>query len=68
VGNGNVALDVARILVSDPDELAKTDIADHALATLRESNVKEVVLLARRGVAQAAYTNSEFLALGDVEG
>ena len=68
IGNGNVALDVARILVSDPEELAKTDIADHALAALRESNVREVVLLARRGVAQAAYTNSEFLALGDVEG
>ncbi len=68
VGNGNVALDVARILVTDPDELAKTDIADHALAKLRESNIKEVVLLGRRGVAQAAYTNSEFLALGDVEG
>jgi ferredoxin--NADP+ reductase len=68
VGNGNVALDVARILVTDPDELAKTDIADHALATLRESNISEVVLLGRRGIAQAAYTNSEFLALGDVEG
>ncbi|WP_168707575.1 FAD-dependent oxidoreductase [Gordonia paraffinivorans] len=68
VGNGNVALDVARILVTDPDELAKTDIADHALAKLRESNIKEVVLLGRRGIAQAAYTNSEFLALGDVEG
>lgn len=68
VGNGNVALDVARILVSDPDDLAHTDIADHALAKLRESNVKEVVLLGRRGVAQAAYTNSEFLALSDVKG
>lgn len=68
VGNGNVALDVARILVTDPEELAATDIADHALEALRGSNVKEVVLLARRGVAQAAYTNSEFLALGDVEG
>lgn len=68
VGNGNVALDVARILVSDPDDLATTDIADHALARLRESQVTEVVLLARRGVAQAAYTNSEFLALGEVDG
>lgn len=68
VGNGNVALDVARILVTDPDELARTDIADHALAALRESRISEVVLLGRRGVAQAAYTNSEFLALGDVDG
>ncbi|MGV9826424.1 FAD-dependent oxidoreductase [Gordonia sp. NPDC003429] len=68
VGNGNVALDVARILVTDPDVLARTDIADHALARLRDSNISEVVLLARRGIAQAAYTNSEFLALGDVDG
>jgi ferredoxin--NADP+ reductase len=59
---------VARILVSDSDELAGTDIADHALAALRDSKITEVVLLARRGVAQAAYTNSEFLALGDVDG
>ncbi len=68
VGNGNVALDVARILVTDPEDLAATDIADHALAQLRESQVREVVLLGRRGVAQAAYTNSEFLALGEVDG
>lgn len=68
IGNGNVALDVARILVSDPEELAKTDIAEHALAALRESSVREVVLLGRRGVAQGAFTNSEFLALGDLTG
>lgn len=68
VGNGNVALDVARILLTDPETLAKTDIADHALATLRASNVTEVVLLARRGVAQAAYTIGEFLAMGDIPG
>ncbi|MFT3900928.1 MAG: FAD-dependent oxidoreductase [Gordonia sp. (in: high G+C Gram-positive bacteria)] len=68
VGNGNVALDVARILVTDPDVLAKTDISEHALAKLRESNINEVVILGRRGIAQGAYTNSEFLALGDVEG
>ncbi|MFT4043411.1 MAG: FAD-dependent oxidoreductase [Gordonia sp. (in: high G+C Gram-positive bacteria)] len=68
IGNGNVALDVARILVTDPDELAKTDIADHALAALRESKVTEVILLGRRGIAQAAYTNSEFLALGETDG
>ena len=49
VGNGNVALDVARILTADPDELARTDIADHALAALRTSKVREVVIAARRG-------------------
>ncbi|GAB2639367.1 FAD-dependent oxidoreductase [Prescottella soli] len=68
VGNGNVALDVARILTADPDDLAKTDIADHALEALRRSNIREVVLLGRRGPAQAAYTNPEFLALGDLPG
>lgn len=64
VGNGNVALDVARILVTDPDDLAKTDMAEHALEALRKSNIEEVVILGRRGPAQAAYTNPELLALG----
>ncbi len=68
VGNGNVALDVARILLTDTGHLATTDIADHALEKLRTSKINEVVLLGRRGVAQAAYTNSEFLAMGDLEG
>ncbi|WP_024795318.1 FAD-dependent oxidoreductase [Tomitella biformata] len=66
VGNGNVALDVARMLVMDPDELAKTDIADHALAALRKSNIREVVILGRRGPVQAAYTSKELMGLGDV--
>lgn len=60
VGNGNVALDVARILTKDPEELAHTTIAPHALAALRESKVREVVIMGRRGVAQAAYTLPEF--------
>ncbi|WP_163805746.1 FAD-dependent oxidoreductase [Mycolicibacterium anyangense] len=63
VGNGNVALDVARIILSDPDELDTTDIAPHAVEALRHSKIEEVVILSRRGVAQAAYTNPEFLAL-----
>ena len=56
VGNGNVALDVARILTTDPDALARTDISDHALAALRRSKVTEVVIAARRGPAQSAFT------------
>ncbi|MFJ2931795.1 FAD-dependent oxidoreductase [Streptomyces sp. NPDC087219] len=68
VGNGNVALDVARILVSDPDALAGTDIADHALAALRGSRVREVVLLGRRGPEDAAYTSPELLALKHLPG
>ncbi|WP_030517107.1 FAD-dependent oxidoreductase [Nocardia sp. NRRL WC-3656] len=68
VGNGNVALDVARVLTLSPDELAKTDIADHALDALRSSNIREVVVLGRRGPLQAAYTSAEFLALGHLKG
>jgi ferredoxin--NADP+ reductase len=66
VGNGNVALDVARILVSDIDDLSKTDIADHALETLATRNISEVVILGRRGPAQAAYTVSEMLSLTQI--
>ncbi|PXX58446.1 ferredoxin--NADP+ reductase [Nocardia tenerifensis] len=68
IGNGNVALDIARILTMDPKQLATTDIADHALEALRHSAVREVVLLGRRGPAQAAYTTPEFLALGHLPG
>jgi ferredoxin--NADP+ reductase len=63
IGNGNVALDVARILSADPDLLAKTDIADHALAALRGSRIREVVVLGRRSVAGAAFTAPELIAL-----
>ncbi|MBI4896971.1 MAG: NADP oxidoreductase [Actinobacteria bacterium] len=67
IGNGNVAIDVARMLVLGPDELAPTDTADHAIAALAKSNVKEVVLLGRRGPAQAAFTNPELLELGELK-
>jgi ferredoxin--NADP+ reductase len=66
IGNGNVAIDVARMLVLDPEELAPTDTADHALSGLAEAQVKEVVLLGRRGPAQAAFTNPELLELGEL--
>ncbi|QSE79613.1 FAD-dependent oxidoreductase [Rhodococcus koreensis] len=68
VGNGNVALDVARILVSDVDTLRRTDIADHALAALADSRVEEVVVLGRRGPEHAACTTPELLALGSLPG
>jgi ferredoxin--NADP+ reductase len=68
VGVGNVAVDVARILCRTIDELRATDIADHALDVLAESRVKEVVLLGRRGPAQAAFTNREVKELGELEG
>jgi ferredoxin--NADP+ reductase len=63
IGTGNVALDIARILSTDPGRLAGTEIADHALAALRTSAVREVVLLGRRGPEHAAYTAPEVLAL-----
>ncbi|NDJ60993.1 MAG: FAD-dependent oxidoreductase [Chloroflexi bacterium] len=64
IGNGNVAMDVARILASSHDELAVTDIADYALEALRNSNIKEIYVLGRRGPAQAAFTNPEIKELG----
>ena len=66
VGNGNVATDVARMLALTRDELATTDVADHALDVLAESNVREIVVLGRRGPAQAAFTNPELLELGEM--
>jgi len=68
VGNGNVAVDVARILVADPSDLAGTDIAEHALEALRASKVREVVLLGRRGPGEASYSSSELLALKHLPG
>lgn len=67
IGNGNVALDVARVLAADVDELARTDIADHALEALAQSKIREVVVLGRRGPAQAAYTVAELLGLSSFE-
>jgi ferredoxin/flavodoxin---NADP+ reductase len=66
VGNGNVALDVARMLVLAPSELAPTDTANHALEVLEASNVRDVVVVGRRGPAQAACTNPELLELGEL--
>jgi ferredoxin--NADP+ reductase len=66
IGNGNVAIDVARMLVLAPAELAPTDTADHALEVLANSHVSEVVIVGRRGPAQAAFTNPELLELGEL--
>lgn len=63
VGNGNVALDCARILAEDPERLAGTDIAEGPLAVLRDSAVKEVVVLGRRGPGEAAFTVPELVGL-----
>jgi ferredoxin--NADP+ reductase len=68
IGNGNVAADVTRMLTLSPDELERTDVADHALEVLRQSRVEEVVVLGRRGPAQAAFTSSELRELGHLDG
>src|SRR3954464_8336799 len=66
IGNGNVAADVARMLALTREELAATDVADHALDVLADSGIKEIVVLGRRGPAQAAFTNPELLELGEM--
>lgn len=66
IGVGNVAVDVARILCRTPEELATTDIADYALEALRNSRVKEVYMLGRRGLAQAAFTAPEVKEIGEL--
>ncbi len=68
IGNGNVAADVARILMLSAEELERTDIADHALEGLRHSRIEEVVVLGRRGPAQAAFTSAELRELGRLDG
>jgi ferredoxin--NADP+ reductase len=66
IGNGNVAIDVARMLVLDPDEISTTDTADHALEGLAKAQVEHVIMLGRRGPAQASFTNPELLELGEL--
>lgn len=66
IGNGNVAIDIARMLALDPDEVRPTDTADHAVAALATHGVTEVVILGRRGPAQAAFTTPELLELGEL--
>jgi ferredoxin/flavodoxin---NADP+ reductase len=66
IGNGNVALDVARMLTLTHDELAVTDVADHALEALEASSITEILVLGRRGPEQAAFTTPELLELGEL--
>ena len=67
VGNGNVAIDAARILLRTPAELEKTDVAAHALEALRHSRVREVFILGRRGPEHASFTPPELKELGEME-
>jgi ferredoxin/flavodoxin---NADP+ reductase len=67
IGNGNVAMDVARMLALTETELRQTDTADHAIEVLDRSQIREIVVLGRRGPAQAAFTNPEIKELGEME-
>ncbi|MCW2990337.1 MAG: FAD-dependent pyridine nucleotide-disulfide oxidoreductase [Solirubrobacterales bacterium] len=66
IGNGYVAIDVARMLVLDPDELTPTDTADHAIDGFNTARVQDVIILGRRGPAQASFTNPELRELGEL--
>lgn len=66
IGQGNVAADVCRMLTTPIDVLRRTDIAEHALAILAESRVREVHVIGRRGPAQAKFTNAELRELGEI--
>jgi ferredoxin/flavodoxin---NADP+ reductase len=68
IGVGNVAVDVARILIRDPDDLRETDISQPVLETLLSSKVREVHMIGRRGPAQAKFTTKELRELGELNG
>jgi ferredoxin--NADP+ reductase len=68
IGVGNVALDVARMLALAPEELAPTDTADAAIAAICGASIKEIVVVGRRGPAQAAFTTPELIELGELAG
>lgn len=68
IGLGNVAMDVTRMLATRPEDLVPTDLAAHALDALRQSHVRHVYVLGRRGPVQAAFTNPELKELGQLEG
>jgi ferredoxin--NADP+ reductase len=68
IGNGNVALDVARMLALTREELAPTDAADAAIEALASSGVREIVVVGRRGPVQASWTPTELQELGELAG
>ena len=68
IGNGNVALDVARMLALSHDELAPTDATDASIAAIARSPIREIVVVGRRGPAQAAFTTPELQEMGELAG
>ena len=68
IGNGNVALDVARMLALTPEELAPTDTTDPAIEAIGASPIREIVIVGRRGPAQASWTTQELKEMGELAG
>jgi ferredoxin--NADP+ reductase len=68
IGNGNVAVDVARMLALTPEELAPTDTTEAAMEAIGNSGIREIVMIGRRGPVQASFTNPELLELGELAG
>ena len=68
VGVGNVALDVARVLIKSADELTDTDMADEVLESLGRKQITDVHMLGRRGPAYTAFTTKELRELGQLPG
>jgi ferredoxin/flavodoxin---NADP+ reductase len=68
IGNGNVALDVARMLALTPEELAPTDTTDPAIEAIGASTVEEILVVGRRGPAQASWTTQELKEMGELAG
>ena len=68
IGNGNVALDIARMLALTSEELAPTDATDASIAAIESSPIREIVVVGRRGPAQAAFTTPELHEMGDLAG
>src|SRR5436305_11286969 len=68
IGNGNVAVDVARMLALTPEELAPTDTTDAAIEAFVDAGIREIVMVGRRGPAQAAFTTPELQELGELSG
>jgi ferredoxin--NADP+ reductase len=68
IGNGNVALDIARMLALTHEELAPTDATDASIAAIESSSIREIVVVGRRGPAQAAFTTPELHEMGDLVG
>ena len=67
IGNGNVAVDVARMLALAESELAPTDTTDAAIAAILASPIEEILVLGRRGPAQASFTTPELKELGELD-